>query len=76
MYLSQLKDDQTARIISISGGTKLHQRLALRGITEGLNFKVISSKGPGPVTIKSNGNLITVGRGMAKKIRVREIDKC
>lgn len=69
MLLSQLKDGETGRITAITGGKKLRQKLALRGVTEGENFKVISSQGP--TTLKINGNTTTVGRGMSEKIRVR-----
>ncbi len=71
MTLKQLSGNQKARVTSIRGGKKVRQKLALRGITEGVNLKVISSRGP--ITIKLNGNTVTIGRGMAKKIRVRKI---
>ena len=69
MKLSQLNDGQDGRIIRINGGKKLRQKLALRGINEGINFKIISANGP--VTLKTNGNTITIGKGMANKIYVR-----
>ncbi len=72
MFLSDLKEGQTARIVAISGGKKLRQKLALRGVTEGSNFRVISAQGP--VTIKINGNTTTLGRGMADKIRIRRLN--
>jgi len=71
MTLKQLEGAEKARVISITGGSKLRQKLALRGISEGTSLKVISSRGP--ITIKLNGNTVTVGRGMAKKIKVRKI---
>ncbi|MBS3813779.1 ferrous iron transport protein A [Candidatus Bipolaricaulota bacterium] len=71
MTLSSLNSNQQARIVAITGGSQLRQKLALRGISEGVNLKVISSNGP--VTVKINGNLVTIGRGMAKKVRVNKI---
>lgn len=71
MTLSSLDSNQKVRVLAITGGSQLRQKLALRGISEGVNLKVVSTKGP--VTVKINGNLVTIGRGMAKKIRVSKI---
>lgn len=71
MTLSQLDSNQKARVLAITGGSQLRQKLALRGISEGVNCKVVSTKGP--VTLKINGNIVSIGRGMARKIRVRKI---
>ncbi|MBS3813517.1 ferrous iron transport protein A [Candidatus Bipolaricaulota bacterium] len=72
MLLSELKVGQAARIIAVSGGKKLRQKLALRGITEGSNLRIISAQGP--ITLKINSNTTTLGRGMADKIRVRRLN--
>lgn len=71
MTLSKLDSNQEGRVLAITGGSQVRQKLALRGISEGVNFKVISTKGP--VTVKINENIVTIGRGMARKIRVRKI---
>ena len=71
MTLTGLKGNQRARVVSITGGAGIRQKLALRGITEGVELKVISSRGP--ITIKLDGNLITIGRGVAGKVKVREL---
>lgn len=69
MTLSNLDSDQRARVIGVTGGKKLRQKLALRGISEGENLKVVSTRGP--VTVKVNGNTVSIGRGMARKVKVR-----
>lgn len=71
MKLSSLDSNHQARVVAITGGSQLRQKLALRGISEGVSLKVISSKGP--VTVKINGNLVTIGRGMAKRVKVDKI---
>jgi len=53
------------------GGANLRQKLALRGISEGVELRTISAIGP--VTAKVNGGVVTLGRGMAGKIRVRKL---
>jgi len=70
MTLSKLNSNQRARVIGITGGSKLRQKLALRGISEGEKVKVVSTRGP--VTVKVNGNIVTIGRGMARKVKVRQ----
>lgn len=69
MTLSNLDSEQWARVIGVTGGKKLRQKLALRGISEGENLKVVSTRGP--VTVKVNGNTVSIGRGMARKVKVR-----
>ena len=70
MTLKNLEEDQRARVVSIYGGSSLRQKLALRGISEGVSLKVVSTRGP--VTVNIDGNIVTIGRGMAGKIRVRK----
>jgi ferrous iron transport protein A len=70
MTLDNLDQNQRARVVSITGGSKLRQKLALRGISEGVGLKVVSTRGP--ITVKIDGNIVTIGRGMAGKVRVRK----
>ncbi|MFB6215316.1 MAG: FeoA domain-containing protein [Candidatus Bipolaricaulia bacterium] len=43
--------------------------MALRGISEGVGLKVVSTRGS--VTVNIDGNIVTIGQGMAKKVKVR-----
>lgn len=71
MKLAQLSTGEIGRIVSIRGGRGFRQKLALKGITEGRIVRVISSHGP--ITIEVNRNTVSIGRGMARKIRVSRI---
>jgi len=66
--LSHMKNGESARIVEIDGGHGIRQKLNLRGIFEGSNIRVISINGP--VTIEIDRNVVSLGRGMAQKIRV------
>ncbi len=66
--LLQIKPDEPARIVDIGGGHGIRQKLNLRGIYEGSIVHVISTNGP--VTIEVDRNVVSIGRGMAQKIRV------
>jgi len=68
MMLTQLKPNELAKIVAIEGGHGLRQKLALRGIVEGTFVRVISSHGP--ITIEVDRNVVCIGRGMARRIRV------
>jgi len=66
--LSQMKPGEPVRIMDINGGHGIRQKLNLRGISEGSIVRVISTNGP--VTIEVDRNVLSIGRGMAQKIRV------
>ncbi len=70
MTLKDLEEDQRAKVIAITGGSGLREKLALRGISEGVGLKAVSTRGP--VTVNIGGNIVTIGQGMAKKVKVRK----
>ena len=69
--LSQMKPGEPVRIMDINGGHGIRQKLNLRGISEGSIVRVISTNGP--VTIEVDRNVLSIGRGMAQKIRVSRV---
>ena len=72
LFLTDLKPNQTAEIVSIMGGMMAAKRLADLGLTEGTKIKVIK-KAPfsGPVKIEIRGSRLVLGRGLASKILVK-----
>ena len=71
MSIAELKAGEWAKILTIEGGHGLRQKLLLRGIFEGSLVRVISNRGP--ITIEINRNIVSLGRGMARRIRVRRM---
>jgi len=71
MSIAELRAGEWAKVLTIEGGYGLRQKLLLRGIFEGSLVRVISNRGP--VTIEIDRNIVSLGRGMAKRIRVRRI---
>ena len=71
MMLTQLKPNELAKIVAIEGRHGLRQKLALRGIVEGAFVRLISSHGP--ITIEVDRNVVSIGRGMARRIRVMRV---
>lgn len=71
MMLDELKPGEMAKIVVVEGGHGLRHKLSLRGISEGDFVRVISNHGP--VTVEVNRNTVSIGRGMARKIRVMRV---
>jgi len=69
--LTELKPNELARVVTIEGGHGLKHKLALRGIVEGAFVRLISSHGP--ITIEVDRNVICIGRGIARRIRVERV---
>ncbi len=69
--LLQMKENYKTRILEISGGTVLQNRLMSMGIYPGREIiKLSHFVLRGPVTIKVGRSVIALGHGMAKKINV------
>ncbi len=71
MKLNQLEPGEKGRVIGIHGGRGFRQKLAFKGITEGRIVRIVSSRGP--ITLEVDRNTVSIGRGMANKIRVSRI---
>ncbi|ADI74142.1 FeoA family protein [Methanohalobium evestigatum Z-7303] len=71
MNLSQVKSGETVRIVDIGGGYGIRNKLRLRGIDEGRTVRVLSTRCP--VTIEVGRNTISIGCGMAQKVRVSRV---
>ncbi|MFZ2456127.1 MAG: metal-dependent transcriptional regulator [Candidatus Altiarchaeia archaeon] len=69
--LTDLKQGETASIVFLEGGDEFKNRIRSVGVVEGKMAKVVA-KEPfgGPLVIKVGSTQITLGRGMASKVRV------
>jgi ferrous iron transport protein A len=71
MPLNRLKPGELGRIMVVEGGRGIRQKLFLRGLFEGSVVRMISCYGP--VTVEVDRNMVSIGRGMARKIIVRRM---
>ena len=62
------------KIDKISGGYCLNSRLLSLGFLPGEVILVINQSGWGPLTVLVKGSKIALGRGIAHKIPVQELD--
>ena len=69
--LAHLPMKKKAKIVSISGGHQFNRKMCIMNIREGQIIEVVS-KQPfrGPLTIAIGNSKLTIGRGMAHRIRV------
>ena len=69
--LTDLKQGETASIVFLEGGDEFKSRIRSVGVVEGKIAKVVAREPfGGPLVIKVGATQITLGRGMASKVRV------
>ncbi len=69
--LDSIGENQKAKVVSISGGWGIRQRLSCLGIHPGDMMTVEKSAiMRGPILINDHGNQIALGRGVARKVTV------
>lgn len=74
MPLTELAGKKEGRIVAITGGRGIKQKLDALGIRTGMKIKKISSQIlQGPVLIQFGNTKIAIGRGMAGRIFVEPI---
>jgi ferrous iron transport protein A len=69
--LTQLQAGKEARIIEISGGQRMLQKVESLGMRDGVKIKKVSSQMMrGPITVQIGNTRVAIGFGMAQKIFV------
>ena len=69
--LTQAAAGARVRLVGIEAGMGLVARLAAMGLVRGVELRVVSSRGRGPVVVEVLGTRVALGHGMAAKIVVR-----
>ena len=74
MTLDTIKKNQKVKVISVSGGWGVRQRLGCLGIHPGDMLTIKKSAiMQGPILIKIHGNQVALGRAIASRILVEEV---
>ena len=72
--LDTIRENQRVKVISVSGGWGVRQRLGCLGIHPGDIIMIKKSAiMQGPILIKIHGNQVALGRGIASKILVEVV---
>ena len=75
LKLIDLKKDEVFKIVGFEEDCKnLKQRLIDLGLSKGVIAQVANKSFFGPVEIDIDGRKIAIGRGMAKKIKVKKFE--
>lgn len=70
--LTEMARGEEGRIVAVEGGWGLRNRLARLGLAEGQVVRKLSEVAlGGPVVVLVNRAQVAIGRGMARRIRVR-----
>jgi len=72
MTLYEVKEGDRVRILNITGGHGIKNRLAAIGLFPGAEVKVVKSP-PGPVIVEVAGSRVAIGQGMARKVEVERL---
>jgi Fe2+ transport system protein FeoA len=70
--LNDIRSGNNARIVFIEAGRCCHHRLAEMGLLPGERVNMLFNGGSGAVTVCVKGTKISIGAGLAEKIKVRE----
>lgn len=74
MPLSQAIVGQKVSLASIDAGRELNSRLAAMGMVPNVIMTIVNSGSSGPFVVNVKGSKIVLGRGMADKIIVRNVN--
>ena len=74
LTLSGAKAGRTYTLVGFDGGHQLREKISSMGLNSGAVFKIISNPGFGPVGLEVRQTRLGIGRGMAAKIKVREVE--
>ena len=61
-------------LVGFDGGQAFREKIYSMGLNSGAHFKIIANSGHGPVGVEVRQTRLGIGRGMAERIRVREIE--
>ncbi len=69
--LSMVESGREVRLVSVRAGRGLAQRLAEMGFVPGVEIRVASNSGAGPIIVLIKGSRLVLGRGVAHKMLVQ-----
>ena len=71
VLLSDLMPGETATVLELSGGPRFVGRMAALGFTPGATVQVVRNHGRGPIIVSVLDTEIALGRGQARRVRLR-----
>ena len=71
--LCDLRIGERATVVGLDGGTGFVGRMAALGFTPGATIEVARNHGRGPIIVAVLDTQIALGRGQARRVRVRRL---
>lgn len=73
LSLGDTQVGKTYELVGLAGGDAFRERVHSMGLNSRVRFRVIANSGHGPIGLEVRNMRLGIGRGMAEKIKVREI---
>jgi ferrous iron transport protein A len=74
LTLSDARAGKYYKLAAFQAGRMLKEKIYSMGLNSGVRFKVLLNPGHGPVELEVRQTRLGIGRGMAQRIRVREVE--
>ena len=74
LTLSESKVGRVYTLVGCEAGRELKEKVYSMGLNSGARMKIINNSGHGPVGLEVRQTRLGIGRGMAAKIWVREVE--
>ncbi|MGM0380792.1 MAG: FeoA family protein [bacterium] len=68
--LSEMNTGEAGTVSALEGGQQFILRLQSRGVRKGEKISVLTRQPRGPLVVEAGRTQLTIGRGMAEKIKV------
>ncbi|MFH1699629.1 MAG: FeoA family protein [Candidatus Zixiibacteriota bacterium] len=74
LSLSEARVGKIYQLVGLDGGFRLREKIASMGLNSGVHFTIIANSGHGPVGLEVRQTRLGIGRGIALKIKVKEVE--
>lgn len=72
LYLDDAHVGKTYTMLGLEGGQAFREKIYSMGLNPGVKFKILLNSGHGPIEIQVRQTKLAIGRGMARRIKIRE----
>ncbi len=72
LYLSEARIGKAYTMIGLMGGQAFREKIYSMGLNPGVKFKILINSGHGPIELEVRQTKLAIGRGMARKIKIKE----
>jgi ferrous iron transport protein A len=74
LCLSDARVGKSYTMLGLAGGSRFQEKIYSMGLNPGVKFKILLNSGHGPIELEVRQTKLAIGRGMARRIRIKEND--